>query len=114
MKSCVGSMVLLGACVVLSACATGYQKMNVWDGLGYTDEKVADGVYKLTYLVNANTPAQDALKYWHVRARELCGSDNYQHDEKQTIYVNRNAGVYGSTTYHNFPYVVGTVTCKSN
>ena len=113
MTTCIRLAHLLGLCAVLSACATGYQKKTAWDGLGYTDEKISDGVYKVTYLVNAKTPPQDALKYWHMRAKELCGSDNYKHDEKQTVHVNRNMGLYGTTTYHNFPYVVGTVTCSS-
>jgi hypothetical protein len=99
--------------VLLSACATGYQKKTMWDGLGYTDEKISDGVYRVTYLVNAKTPPQDALKYWHMRAKELCGSENYEHDAKLTSKNNRsyNPAIY-SYQDHYFPYVEGKVTCK--
>ena len=103
-------LMLLSACVVLASCATGYKKKSAWDGLGYTDEKVSDGVYEVTYLANALTPNQDALKYWHMRAKELCGSDSYQYDVKETIQANKN---YRTGSVHNFPYVVGTVTCST-
>jgi hypothetical protein len=71
--------------LILSGCATGYQQKNIWDGLGYTDEKIGDGVYRLTYLANAITPPESTMKYWHARARELCGSGNYEHSAKLTM-----------------------------
>jgi hypothetical protein len=99
--------------MLLSGCATKYQKKTIWDGLGYTDEKIAEGVYRITYLVNANTPAEDAVKYWHQRATELCGSSDYDHDEKLTSQNNRdyNPAIF-SYQDHYFPYVEGTATCK--
>ena len=68
------------ACTVtlLVGCATPYQKKTILDGLGYSDEKLEDGVYRVTYVVSPFTPPEDALKYWHQRARELCGSDGYE------------------------------------
>jgi len=83
--------------------------------IGYTDEKISDGVYRVTYEVNGHTSSQDALRYWHQRATELCGSSDYDHDEKLTTH---NHQTYNPASYtytdHLFPYVEGTVKCKEN
>jgi len=103
-------IVILG---LLGGCATQYKKKTIWDGLGYTDEKISDGVYKVTYLVNALTPPGDALKFWHQRAKELCGNSDYEHDAKLTskIIEDYNPAIYSYQT-HSFPYVEGTVKCN--
>jgi len=99
--------------LILSGCETGYQQKTILDGLGYSDEKIGDGVYRLTYLVNAYTPPEAAMKYWHARARELCGSGSYDHGAKLTIqnHPSYNPALY-SYQNHRFPYVEGTVRCK--
>lgn len=105
------------AIVVLAVggCATGYQKASSFHPLGYTDEKVGEGIYRLTYKVNANTPSADASKYWHQRANELCGSGDYDHNEKLTMVNHRdyNPAIF-SYQDHYFPFVEGTVTCKKH
>jgi hypothetical protein len=98
--------------LILSGCATGYQQKSMWwDGLGYTDEKIGDGVYRVTYLANAITPPESTMKYWHARARELCGSSNYEHSAKLTMQ--KNPTVYNYQDIW-FPYVEGTVRCKKS
>jgi hypothetical protein len=101
--------------LILGGCATGYQQRSGWDGLGYTDQKVGDGVYRLTYLANAYTTPEDTMKYWHARARELCGSRHYEHNARLTMqdHSSYNAALF---SYQNrlFPYVEGTVWCKKS
>jgi hypothetical protein len=101
--------------LILCGCETGYQQMNIWDGLGYTDEKIGDGVYRLTYLVNAVTPPEVAMKHWHARARELCGSSRYDHTANLTMqnHPDYNPTLHSSQN-HRFPYVEGTVRCKKS
>jgi hypothetical protein len=67
---------------LLISCQTSYRAKNIIDGLGYQDEKVQEGVFHISYNVNANTQAQQALSYWHQRATELCGDSNYFADAK--------------------------------
>lgn len=61
----------------LVSCQTSYKAKSMLDGLGYQDKKLKDDVYQILYKVNAMTPKQRALDFWHVRATELCGHSNY-------------------------------------
>src|SRR5262245_53555487 len=99
--------------LILCGCETGYQQKTILDGLGYTDEKIGDGVYRVTYLVNALTTPEAAMKNLHARARELCGSSRYDHTAKLTMqnHPSYNPALY-SYQNHRFPYVEGTVRCK--
>jgi hypothetical protein len=72
-------------------------------GSGYSDEKIGEGVYRVTTLVNAFTTPDDALKYWRRRAAELCGSETYESSFKQSL---RGA--------HGFPFVQGFVRCPGS
>jgi hypothetical protein len=91
----------LGALALLGGCATPYQKKSFWTGPGYEDEKLAEGVYRVTSLVNQITSPEDAVKYWHRRAQELCGSPTYEESLKQ--------GMRGP---HNFYFVQGVARCQ--
>jgi len=87
---------------------TKYQKLTMWDGLGYEDEKVADGIYKIKYLSNANTTMQQTIKFWHIRASELCGSKGYTSETVKDFKLNEDMAF----NTHKFPRVVGIATCK--
>ncbi|MFC3121367.1 hypothetical protein [Agaribacter flavus] len=39
----------------------------------------------ITYKVNANTPAEYAMDFWHQRASELCGNSHYFADAKLRV-----------------------------
>jgi len=106
------SIFVLGA---LGGCFTGYQKKSFMSEVGYTDEKISEGVYKVKYLVTAFEPEGNVLKFWHKRAAELCGSTVYENDAVQK-FKTRESYNPGIATYqtHRFPYVIGTVRCKNN
>jgi hypothetical protein len=103
--------------VLVTGCTTGYQNINSFPGLGgYTDELISEGVYKITYLVNANTSSLKAKEFWLRRATELCGSSDYSHDMKLSIKMNQNSGYAGGMVYssqHEFPLAEGIVKCKA-
>lgn len=91
--------------------ASSYEKMNVWNGMGYTDKKIEEDVYWVTYDVNAATVSSVAMKFWHERAKELCGNRPYEHDAKLELIPKSRYNPYGNQTYY-FPHVEGTVRCK--
>ncbi|MEO5625316.1 MAG: hypothetical protein ABIQ70_04845 [Dokdonella sp.] len=95
-------------CAALCSCATGYQKESSALGTGgYTDSKIADGRYRITYLVNAFSSKAEALGFWHRRAKELCGNDTYWFHTTESFKEMKDG-----YNYHQFPYVDGTVDCR--
>ena len=93
---------LVATVAFLGGCATPYQKRTFWTGAGYTDEKIADGVYRVTSLVTPPSTSEDAVKYWHQRAKELCGSDGYEPNTRQSL----------RGPYKTIPFVEGFVRCQ--
>ena len=103
---------LLCAATCAACTSTPYQPNGATGG--YSEEKIANGVYKLSYLVNANTPPDAALSFWHQRAKELCGTSDYASDVKLTTKSNSSFAVSGSGAYFtnsNWPLAVGTLRC---
>jgi hypothetical protein len=99
--------------LLVSGCATKYGKANSINPLGYTDEKIGEGIYRLTYMVSDLEPREVASKYWLQRATELCGSSEFEHNEKLTV-LNKPAFNPASLRHQDqyFPFVEGTVTCR--
>lgn len=93
---------VVATAALLMGCATPYQKRTFWTGTGYNDEKIADGVYRVTSLVTPPSTPEDAVKYWHQRAKELCGSDDYEPNVRQSL----------RGPYKTFPFVEGFVRCQ--
>jgi hypothetical protein len=97
--------------LTIAACATTYHKSR-WGGDGYTDEKIAEDTYKVTFLANAATERPDVLKMWHQRAAALCEGSGYEHN---AIYSEKKyrdfTNIYSAFVEHHFPYVEGTVKC---
>jgi hypothetical protein len=97
--------------LAVAGCATTYHK-SIWGGDGYTDEKIAEDTYKVTFSGNGVTERQDVLKMWHQRAATLCGSSGYEHNAIFSEKKSRDtANIYSSFVEHRFPYVDGTVKC---
>ena len=93
---------LVATAALLAGCTTPYQKRTFWTGTGYNDDQIADGVYRVTSLVTPFTAPEDAAKYWHRRAKELCGSDAYEVNIRQSLRGPNN----------NLPFVQGFVRCQ--
>jgi len=108
-------VVLLSAATLASCVTTGYQKQGATGG--YTDEMISEGVFRLAYLVNANTPVEKAIEFWHQRAAELCGSHDYVADVKLTTNINANVGFLNGgipiRTNSIWPVAIGTVQCRT-
>ena len=100
----------------LSGCATGYKEKNIWDGLGYEDKQVSEGIYEVSFLGNAYTDPEDVKKFWYRRASELCGHSNYKADMVLGNKLNTNyGGAYGEwTSHHEFPLAKGIVDCNAH
>jgi len=92
----VASLAALVGCSTVST----YQARGGWGG-GYADEKLADGVFRVTYVVTPGTATQDATRFWTMRARELCGPDVTDLHHKTTM---RGIGMQS-------PYAEGYVRC---
>ncbi len=101
--------IILVIFLFLSGCgATKYQKLTMWDGLGYEDEKISEGTYRIKYLSNAHTTLEQIIKFWHMRASELCGEKGYTSDTREDYKHNEDLAF----NTHKFPRVVGVATCK--
>jgi hypothetical protein len=69
---------LMCASMVMQGCSSPYQPLaSSPNGLGYADEKLADGVYRITLVMHLFVSPADARKLWNRRAKELCGSNMY-------------------------------------
>lgn len=55
----------------LGSCATKYKQMKKNDGFGYTDEKINDFVYRITFVGNDRTTDEVLGKYFQRRSAEL-------------------------------------------
>lgn len=102
--------------ILVSGCATPYQKKDFWNYTlgGYEDSRIGEKKYSLKYVGSIQTKMESIKKMWHRRAKELCGSDAYvanfiegSDTHSQTVGY---AGVPVSST-HQLPAVIGTVTC---
>lgn len=68
----------------LLGCATPYQKASLLNlsGGGYTDRQLEPGLYEIEFSGTPATPLATVEAYWHQRAKELCGSADYEHEAK--------------------------------
>lgn len=109
-------VVVLFACAIqMSGCAAGYQKMSMWDGMGYRDQQVGEGRYRISYTVNALTTAEQTRSYWMRRASELCGHDNFYYDLSVTTRTSSDVMFVGGVVYtpsSDRPYAEGFVDCN--
>ena len=104
------STLLVPFALVLAGCgATTYQKADSFLGFGYVDEKISEGVYRIKFAGNGKTSPLDAMRHWHTRAVELCGSKSYEHSAKTKV----DRSYDYKSGYHYFPTVEGVATCKS-
>ncbi len=106
---------LVALATLLSACGTPYGPVSAFGGTGgYTDKKIAEGKYYIESLTNVPTGPAKALEYWHRRASELCGGKPYTHDAILKVDRKSNYMAPGVTSYHDWPLVTGTATCRPN
>ncbi len=69
---------VLGALVLLAACATPYKQAKKATGNGYFDTKLQEGMYEVTFNGNENTTAAKAHNFALLRAAEVCLENGYQ------------------------------------
>ena len=101
------------AAACLCACGTPYGPQSVLGGTGgYTDKRIAEGTYYIESLTNVPTGPAKALEYWHRRASELCGGRPYSNDASLTVDRKSNYLAPGAVSYHDWPLVKGTATCR--
>jgi hypothetical protein len=109
----------VAALLLIGACATPYQ---AFDGSGgYADEKIAEGTYNLVYVASGETDVMEVYRMWHRRARELCGSEEYEHsltqrvntrDDTLTTPLGKGTFLYTPTQLLVSRSVEGTVKCR--
>jgi hypothetical protein len=71
------TVVCLVGVIVLSSCATPYQKAGFRGG--YTNFETQPGVYYVSFKGNGYTSKETVIQYWHRRVAEICGGcDRYE------------------------------------
>ncbi len=64
--------------LLLTACATGYQKEGIFTN-GYSDLKLADDRYVVTFRANEHTPSEKVMEFALKRAAELTLQHGYRY-----------------------------------
>jgi hypothetical protein len=97
--------------IVLSACATPYQKVGYTGG--YTDFETQPGIYYVSFKGNAYTSKETVIYYWHQRAAEICGGQEHyevlSQESSVTPYI--SGGSKGVNTVYK-ARAEGYIRCK--
>lgn len=105
-------MALAVLLILITGCATPYQKMGCLGG--FEDTHLKDNIYYVNVQTNAFTGQVTAMQYFHRRAKEICLENGYTDyrifNERDTSMI---AGSYGSGTIStaNKPGFAGYVEC---
>ena len=93
MNTAIRLLSFLGATIVLSACVTTTSYENGSNGYGYSDQKIEDNRYRVTFTGNSVTPKETVENYLLYRAAEITLDNGYdyfvmvdQGTEAQTEY----------------------------
>ncbi len=100
--------VLFTTCLLIAACATPYQEKGYRGG--YSDFEVEPGLYYSAFEGNRYISSVEAKKYWHQRAKEICGK--YEMVSQDTI-IKSDTRIHpemGGYTTHS-PTIDGYVRC---
>lgn len=113
MPNRLSSLLLSLLCLVTTACTTTYGPMGL-NG-GYKDERVNATTYKLVFEAASMSMGGGVVGYeqveafWHRRARELCGSEDYFIDLEKQSYN----GMGQVDSFGGVPVVYGLVYCNN-
>ena len=107
-----GTVVVLAALVAfLGACRTPYQRKGFTGG--YTDYRAGTDMIYVTYSGNGYTGAETIIRYWHLRAAEVCGGpDHYEVVARSDRSTSTQIG-QSETTYSGSATTVGNYTTFS-
>jgi hypothetical protein len=84
---------------------------------GYIDRKTGEKKYEIQVRGNGLTDHITLEGFFHRRASELCGSDQYESTLKREYNTTLHAAIYTGYTFiparrDDFPHVTGEVRCK--
>lgn len=98
------SLLVFTMLLMISACSTPYQPLQrggiiAGTGGGYVSKQLGKNEYEVIFAGNGFTSMETVEKFWHRKAKELCGSESYTH----TIETKK---------VEHFPSARGTVKCN--
>ena len=103
-----------------SSSGLGYKKYG--DGtygsaVGYSDFRINDNQWRVTYSGQANTSYEKSVRYMYKRAKDICLENGFKsYEVSGNTQGNKDNGStyvgYGQTYSSNSPISSGTVTCK--
>ena len=70
-------LLVIALCLSLVGCATGYQKVGLMGG--YTDMKIQDNIYKVSFRGNAHVSEERAYDFALLRCAELTIENGYRY-----------------------------------
>lgn len=91
-------------------CSTPYQPLqrgtNQWGllvgaGGGFSSRQIGENEFEICFAGDGFTSMETVEKFWHRKAKELCGSENYTH-------------TLATEWEERFPRAKGMVTCGKN
>jgi len=103
-------LLALAAAATLAACATVTPYQRADRGYGYSEQRIEQNRYRVTFAGNANTPRQTVENYLLYRAAELTLEAGYDYfvfasdsTDANTRYLQNFNGYYGWGPYYWYP-----------
>ncbi|WP_051362317.1 CC0125/CC1285 family lipoprotein [Solimonas soli] len=103
-------LLALATAVALAACATATPYQPADHGYGYSEQRIEQNRYRVTFAGNSDTPRQTVENYLLYRAAELTLQAGYDYfvfasdsTEASTRYLQNFSGYYGWGPYYWYP-----------
>lgn len=103
-------LLMLAAVATLAACATATPYQPAERGYGYSEQRIEQNRYRVTFTGNSDTPKQTVENYLLYRAAELTLQSGYDYfvlvtdsTEANTRYLQSFSGYYGWGSYYWYP-----------
>ena len=102
-------VVMLFCVVLISACATTYERAKSPTGTGYYDTLLQQGMYEITFNGNSDTSVTTAQDYALLRAAETCLENGYKTFDIVNSNNNSKTETDAYTNYYGRHYADTTV-----
>ncbi|MDX2321302.1 MAG: hypothetical protein QNK26_12000 [Moritella sp.] len=97
--------------LTMAGCTTDYEAYGSTGG--YKDKEISAGKYEVYFLGNGITSDETVSKFWHLRAKELCGGEYiYEYTDTNIQDYTIHAGAAPPLNL-SYPQVSGVVECKN-
>jgi uncharacterized protein YceK len=110
--------ILISIIVIISGCATASYKSREagFTNYGYEENKIDENKYSISYYGAKSDSYEKLEEFWHMRAKEVCHSTNYQANVKRETYEGKTFILLPPFVYYDnsgWPLLKGELTCNA-